>query len=334
MNMLRIKKKKMNTSTYKEYWKKITAYFSNDLSSIEKMNIDHWAEQVDNKELLSDVNTKIEMIENAKYMFSDETNLAWNKLSQRIKQDENPFAGFIMTNKIVLSIAASVILFLSIGLVFLLQKDSQMMKLQTAYNQSEIVLSDGSIVYLNGHSELEYPSKFESKNRIVKLKGEAFFKVQSDKYQPFIIEAENARIQVIGTAFNVKTFSDTKNVEVLVSEGKVRMQNSQNPKQQIDLIKGDFAELANNNLKTKKISDINYLSWQTKILSFNNTPLQEVISVLNRTYAVKIVLESEEIGKFALTSTYNQMKVNALLDAICLTFNLNQKEENDSIIIY
>lgn len=332
--MLRIKKKKMNTSTYKEYWKKITAYFSNDLSSIEKMNIDHWADQVDNKELLSDVNTKIEMIENAKYMFSDETNLAWNKLSQRIKQDKNPFAGFIMTNKIVLSIAASVILFLSIGLVFLLQKNSQMMKLQTAYNQSEVVLSDGSIVHLNGNSELEYPSKFESKNRIVKLKGEAFFNVQSDKNHPFIIEAENARIQVIGTAFNVKTFSDTKNVEVLVSEGKVRLQNSQNPKQQIDLIKGDFAELASNNLKTKKISDINYLSWQTKILSFNNTPLQEVITVLNRTYAVKIVLESEEIGKFALTSTYNQMKVNALLDAICLTFNLNQKEENDSIIIY
>jgi ferric-dicitrate binding protein FerR (iron transport regulator) len=158
--------------------------------------------------------------------------------------------------------------------------------------------------------------------------------VQSDKNHPFIIEAENARIHVIGTAFNVKTFSDTKNVEVLVSEGKVRLQNSQNPKQQIDLIKGDFAELASNNLKTKKISDINYLSWQTKILSFNNTPLQEVITVLNRTYAVKIVLESEEIGKFALTSTYNQMKVNALLDAICLTFNLNQKEENDSIIIY
>lgn len=334
MNMLRIKKKKMNTSTYKEYWKKITAYFSNDLSSIEKMNIDHWADQVDNKELLSDVNTKIEMIENAKYMFSDETNLAWNKLSQRIKQDKNPFAGFIMTNKIVLSIAASVILFLSIGLVFLLQKNSQMMKLQTAYNQSEVVLSDGSIVHLNGNSELEYPSKFESKNRIVKLKGEAFFNVQSDKNHPFIIEAENARIHVIGTAFNVKTFSDTKNVEVLVSEGKVRLQNSQNPKQQIDLIKGDFAELASNNLKTKKISDINYLSWQTKILSFNNTPLQEVITVLNRTYAVKIVLESEEIGKFALTSTYNQMKVNALLDAICLTFNLNQKEENDSIIIY
>jgi ferric-dicitrate binding protein FerR (iron transport regulator) len=332
--MLRIKKKKMNTSTYKEYWKKITAYFSNDLSSIEKMNIDHWADQVDNKELLSDVNTKIEMIENAKYMFSDETNLAWNKLSQRIKQDKNPFAGFIMTNKIVLSIAASVILFLSIGLVFLLQKNSQMMKLQTAYNQSEVVLSDGSIVHLNGNSELEYPSKFESKNRIVKLKGEAFFNVQSDKNHPFIIEAENARIHVIGTAFNVKTFSDTKNVEVLVSEGKVRLQNSQNPKQQIDLIKGDFAELASNNLKTKKISDINYLSWQTKILSFNNTPLQEVITVLNRTYAVKIVLESEEIGKFALTSTYNQMKVNALLDAICLTFNLNQKEENDSIIIY
>jgi len=127
---------------------------------------------------------------------------------------------------------------------------------------------------------------------------------------------------------------EENNVEVLVSSGKVRIQGVQNPEQELILEKGDFASLKNNVLQNKSINDLNYLAWKTKMLEFNNTPLKEVLQTLNRAYAVQIDLAENELGGLPLTSKYNQLDVDALLDAMCLTFNLKQKTEEDRIIIY
>jgi len=215
-----------------------------------------------------------------------------------------------------------------------MQTDVDMNKLQTAYNQSMVELSDGSIVHLNGNSSLVYPVEFQGETRSVKLVGEAFFDVKPNKQLPFIIETENARIQVLGTSFNVNASNLKGDVEVLVTSGKVRLQDVQNPKQELILEKGDFASLRNNEIQKDSLININYLSWQTKLLHFENSPLSEVVQTLNRTYAVQIDLEEQKLGKLHLTSKYDQMEVDVLLDAMCLTFNLNKKVENDRIILY
>lgn len=326
----------METNTNSEYWERITAYFSKDLGADELVNIEEWAEEQDGKELLMEMNRKMMQIDKTSYMYNDNTDSAWDKLSNRIKQEEKQELNFFSLHRNFIGIAASIIVLLSVGFgIFkLLQNDLQLNSIQTAFNQSQVELSDGTIVYLNGNSSLTYPLEFSGETRLVKLVGEAYFDVKADKRHPFIIETDNARIQVLGTSFNVRASGADGDVEVLVNSGKVRFQSVQTPEKELILEKGDFASLKNNELQNSALKDVNYLAWQTKMLDFEKTPLRDVVQILNRAYAVQIDLDEEKLGELSLTSKYDQMSVDALLDAMCLTFKLEKKTEGNRIILY
>ncbi len=325
----------METNTNSKYWENITAYLSGDLSDAEKNDIENWADGQDGKELLMEMDRKMKTVEKASFMYNEKTDLAWDKLNTRI-QEEKPEMSFFFNPRNFIGIAASIIVLLSVGFgIFkFLQNDLQMNSLQTALNQSQVELSDGTVVYLNGNSSLDYPTEFSGEMRSVKLNGEAFFDVKPDKQHPFVIETNNARIQVLGTSFNVKALDSQDDVEVLVTSGKVSFQDIQNPEQELILEKGDFASLSNNEMQNINRRDENYLAWQTKFLNFNNTPLREVVKTLNRAYAVKIDLADDKLGELPLTSKYNQLSVDALLDAMCLTFGLDKKVEGEHITLY
>lgn len=326
----------METITDSKYWKNITAYFSRELSDDELTNIETWADGQDGKELLMEMDIKMKTVEKASFMYNQKTDLAWEKLNARIQEEKMPEMSFLFNSRNFIGIAASIIVLLGVGfgLFKSLQNDLEMKSLKTAFNQSRVELADGTIVHLNGNSSLVYPVEFSGETRSVKLVGEAYFDVKPDKQHPFIIETENARIQVLGTSFNVKALDSQDDVEVLVTSGKVSLQDIQNPSQELILEKGDFASLTNNELQNRPISDENYLAWQTKLLNFNNTPLREVIQTLNRAYAVQIDLAEETLGELHLTSKYDQLSVDALLDAMCLTFSLDKKVEGKHIILY
>ncbi|MDA3906895.1 MAG: FecR domain-containing protein [Bacteroidales bacterium] len=326
----------MKTNTNSEYWERITAYFSKDLIDDELINIEEWADGQDRKELLMEMKRKMTHIEKASFMYNDKTDSAWDKLNYRIKQEEEQEMNFFSMNRNFIGIAASIVVLLSIGfgILRLLQNDLQMNSLQTALNQSQVELSDGTVVYLNGNSSLDYPTEFSGESRLVKLIGEAYFDVKPNKDHPFIVETDNARIQVLGTSFNVRASGLEGEVEVLVNSGKVRIRSVKTPEKELILEEGDFASLKNNELQNIAKRDVNYLAWQTKMLDFDKTPLHEVVQTLNRAYVVKIDLAEEKLGELPLTSKYNQMSVDALLDAMCLTFKLDQKIEGDRIILY
>lgn len=319
------------------YWEKITAWFSNEISLDQKKEIEIWADEQDGKELLMDIKTKMDQIDKVEFMHDAQTEAAWNKLNIRIQEEK------VVTKKRVVfkptylfAAAASLLILLSIGYgLFKLSVSNPQLELtQTAYNQSQVELPDGSIVYLNGNSSLTYPTEFNDKERHVKLSGEAYFEVQPDAAHPFIIQTENAFIKVLGTSFNVKTDALQKNVEVLVSSGKVKVEEISDPSKNRVLVKGEFASLQNQVFRNQLPTDINYLAWKTKLIEFRNTPMSEVVRTLNRAYAVQIKLESEALENYKLTSKYDQIEVNALLKAICLTFDLKQKVDGDQIVLY
>lgn len=334
MNMSELNEYNMDTNS--KYWEKITAYYSNDLNDYEHAEIEAWAEKQDGKELLMEMDIKMKQVEKASFMYNDKTDLAWDKLSKRIEQSENSKRTIFIRNRTFVGIAASVIVLLGIGFgVFkFMQNSLQSNHIQTAYSQKSVELSDGTLVSLNGNSSLDYPKTFKGKTRIVKLMGEAYFDVKPDKVHPFIIETDQVRIKVLGTSFNVRTNNQNGDVEVLVNSGKVQFQDLKNPNQSLILEKGDFASLKDQQINIHPITDVNYLSWQSKMLQFNQTPLNEVIQTLNRTYAVQIELENNSMDQMLLTSKYNQLDVDALLKAMCLTFNLKQKTENNRIVLY
>ncbi|MGB1241692.1 MAG: FecR family protein, partial [Chitinophagales bacterium] len=143
----------------------------------------------------------------------------------------------------VLRIAAILLIFFMVGFVFYQSyfngESPNALVYKTVESEDSILkipLSDGSIVWLNQHSTLEYPSSFSSDLRMVKLKGEAFFEVEEDKRKPFVIEAGEANVKVLGTSFNVINREKTP-IEVTVESGKVQFYSKEDKTQEVILVK-------------------------------------------------------------------------------------------------
>ncbi len=95
----------------------------------------------------------------------------------------------------------------------------------------KVELPDGSTIFLNRNSQLSYRSNFNGRGRNVNLKGEAFFEIAPDATKPFIIDAGNARVRVVGTSFNVITRNSESAVEVYVKTGKVLLSDNSGSKE-------------------------------------------------------------------------------------------------------
>ncbi|MFR7879372.1 MAG: FecR family protein [Butyricimonas paravirosa] len=106
------------------------------------------------------------------------------------------------------------------------------------------VLADGTTVYLNAESELRFPKQFRGKNRKVYLTGEGYFDVQRNEKQPFIVEAQQVEVRVLGTSFGVRAYTKEENVLTTLIQGRVNVeadgqQVELNPGQQADFNRGN-----------------------------------------------------------------------------------------------
>ena len=86
-----------------------------------------------------------------------------------------------------------------------------------------ITLADGTNVWLNARTTIQYPITFNEKERLVKLDGEAYFDVTKDKSKPFIVQTNNYNVEVLGTKFDVDSYSETEIFETTLMEGSVRI---------------------------------------------------------------------------------------------------------------
>lgn len=194
-----------------------------------------------------------------------------------------------------------------------------------------VTLPDGSEVILNSGTKLEYPTKFNSERREISLNGEAYFKVKKDS-RPFIISTSNSKTTVLGTTFNV--WARNNKTRVTVIEGKVNVgQALSNESVILTQNQQTIIEKYSPPSIPQKVDAQNLSSWIHGKLVFSSTPLNEVVDELYRHYGVKIKLEQEPLNSLILTGSFNQNKVNEVVEMICLTFNLNYRSNGDEFII-
>lgn len=267
------------------------------------------------------------------YMYSKKTDKAWSELHERMGQEgiSGPDRG--LSTSWGVRIAAILVLLLAMAWGIREIVNTKTEKVETALSQQQVILPDGSTVFLNGNSTLEFPRTFGPKNRIVRLSGEAFFKVTKNLIKPFIVETRSARIKVLGTSFNVLTSPDNNRVEVLVKTGVVSLSSRHNRKERLFLVKGDFGIVDSGKTKRATAPGKNYLAWQTKKFQFNNEKLINVVETLNHAYATRILLGSDSIQQLHLTSTFNQVSLDTVVRSLCLTFHLIATQNNDEIIL-
>jgi len=179
----------------------------------------------------------------------------------------------------------------------------------------QIMFQDGTRVYINSDSKLKYPKKFALNTREVFLEGEAYFVVAKNKNRPFIVNLNGPAIQVVGTSFNVQDYPDNKDIVVCLDEGSINLTLPTEKKYPVRPGERLIYNKESNECTISRMEDMHRLSmWKQNVIVFKDTPLPEVIKVLNRWYDVDFRIEDER----ALTYVYTLTSDNTLLEKVLM----------------
>lgn len=189
--------------------------------------------------------------------------------------------------------------------------------------QFQLILPDGTKVWLNAASSLKYPTHFSGNERKVEIKGEAYFEVAKNAQKPFIVTLpQGAEVRVLGTHFNINAYDDEDAIKTTLLEGKVRVvkevgskkYEAGSMKNEVNLKPGEQAVLApdsplaiNNSPNIDKV-----MAWKNGVFNFENATLQEVMHQLERWYDIEVVYETgipnlEFVGKMGRDLSLNNV---------------------------
>lgn len=164
----------------------------------------------------------------------------------------------------------------------------------------EIMLADGTKVWLNAESRLEYPAGFEGQaQRVVRLTGEAYLEVAKDAAHPFIVETDFMKTQVLGTAFNVRAYSP-EDAHVTLVEGSVKVSDARHKKEVLMKPGQSVALQKGGNFAVNEVEATAYNSWTEGQFYFDNTELVEIMRELGRWYNINIIFTSKEAMHYRL----------------------------------
>jgi transmembrane sensor len=266
----------------------------------------------------------------------------WGKMREKLtKQDTSKVHGIPVfprrRNFLYVGIAASILLILGLTLFYRMGNSIKWNKVYTGTNSiKKICLTDGTVIWINHDTQIEYPSHFKKDERIVHLSGEAYFEVSHDAARPFRVLTPYAEIKVLGTAFNVSAYPEALNEKVTVKSGVVSVRNTTGRKAETDtLYTGETNVISRGDTLVKKEinQDPNYLAWQSKRIEFKDTPLPDVARTLEAIYRKKIILESSGLDSLGLNATFEDVDFEVILRTIVLTLNVEITQRNDSVLI-
>ncbi|WP_316791877.1 FecR family protein [Pedobacter frigoris] len=189
--------------------------------------------------------------------------------------------------------------------------------------QYQILLSDGSKVWLNAASSLRFPAEFTGTERNVELTGEGYFEISKNKKMPFNVIANGTKVAVLGTHFNVMAYTDAGGVKTTLLEGSVKLSSGQSTA----LLEPGQQGVANSR-GAFDVSDADIesaVAWKNGYFMFNNSDLQNVMSQLSRWYDVDVVFENkgkehEFVGE--INRNYSLVKVLKILELSDIKFEL------------
>lgn len=193
-------------------------------------------------------------------------------------------------------------------------------------------LSDGTVVWLNSRTKIEYPASFVGDNRKVKLDGEAYFEVTKDEHKPFVVETAKGNIEVLGTKFNVEAYSEDNTFSTALMEGSVKVRRG---KMQYMLRPNQLAYLKNGKMNIAPIEDFNLYRWREGLICFKDESFPNIIKKFEKYYGVDIRIENSAVANYRCTGKFRQS------DGVLYALRVLQKDVNfafnrdeDNHIIY
>ena len=197
----------------------------------------------------------------------------------------------------------------------------------------QLVLADGTKVFLNSGSEMRYPERFGKARREVFLKGEAWFEVAKDSAREFWVHAGAMDVKVLGTSFNVKAYERLETVATTLVEGSVEVACAG---KSFQIVPGEqFVYDKNNRVMDVRMVDTeSYVSWKDGYYEFEEMELGEVMPLLGRWYAVGVDFEEPELKRLKFSGRLQRYETVAdLVKMLEYTGDVVFEVKNDRILV-
>lgn len=216
-------------------------------------------------------------------------------------------------------------------------KSNNMNALSTEKGQIyQLCLPDGTKVWLNAASTLEYPASFKGReDRRILLRGEAYFEVKRDAYHPFVVESNGQQVEVLGTHFNINSYSDESVTKTTLLEGSVRVANLVAHRSSEMILKpGQQSALSSTGKLKVQAADLDLaLAWKNNEFMFESGSIEDVMREIARWYDVEIIYTGEKpIEKF-VGSISRSHKISKVLQLLASTGGVHFKIEGQKVYV-
>lgn len=199
--------------------------------------------------------------------------------------------------------------------------------------QYQVLLPDGTKVWLNAASRLTYPVSFVNRDRTVELIGEAYFEVAKDTAHPFKVKSSGQEVEVLGTHFNVNAYTDESGIRTSLMEGMVKVSSGSGSANGILLKPGQQSTVTGKDIQVANVNMDDVLDWKNGNFVFNDDDLKSILRKVARWYDVEIVYEVNPSEASLLGVVSRSKKVSAILDAIEQTEQVHFRIEGRRIIV-
>lgn len=233
--------------------------------------------------------------------------------------------------------------------------------------KTQIVLSDGTKVWLNSESKLVYPGTFKGAKREVKLEGEGYFAVAKDKEHPFIVKTTDIDVRAVGTEFNVKCYPNEGTIETTLIEGCVVVEknkqkgNGQEPivlnkngratfiknegevmltekeKEKINVSENEplttMSAIKEQLIVSEKVNTDPFTAWKSNKLLFDNEAFEVIAYKLERRYGCKILFQDKSVQKYRFSGRFDEISIDQALKALQYASSFKYKIDNDTVRI-
>lgn len=309
-----------------EYRNLIIKFLAGEISDNELVLLKSWLElDPENRRVFNIENELWQEASFQKKFGQYKNDTEWMKLSDRLglSKNERRSVTVLRKNNFRILLAAAVIVFIvAIGeLSFWKAQNNSFKRIKSASNsvstnegeKAHIFLSDSTEIILNSGSSIEYNADYNLKDRIVKLKGEAFFHVTTNHNKPFVVQLDQMSISATGTRFNVCSFSNEDRIETTLVEGIIQVLI--NGKQPINVETGQQVVyfMNSNRVLVNNVVTETYTSWKENKLRFQDTPFEEVLKEISRKYNVTFVITSKDLLNLKYTATFIDESIDEVM---------------------
>jgi len=350
-------------------------FFRGEASNVEVNDLLVWLES-DKKNRQEYFNAKRAWLESAGDQ-EEQIDRSWERLQYRLfRPSENDY--MIRANRRtdwkIYALVASVAVLLVFGIYSRFRIDSleqygrNVNQVEAPFgSRANIVLPDGTEVWLNSGSKLTYALGYAARNREVMLNGEAFFDVKKHSRSAFIVHAKDLSIKALGTRFNIKSYPDERTVEAFLVDGKIVIDKKNHddafepitlkPRQKLTYMEN--AEVAASVHKVQdiesqrsitksidkeeptqqmNIASVTYpdvdISWKDEKLVIRSETLASMSRKLERFYNIEIIFENEEVRDYVFSGTLDEVTIDEVMRAISSAAPISFSIEKNRVKLY